>query len=71
MINKSTKLNDSKCSKKLLFVCKMDSYKEGFQHTLTLGDHLENIEKDILDLKMNITNVREMVENLPTTQSED
>eukprot|EP00092_Neocalanus_flemingeri_P012622 GFUD01013604.1.p1 GENE.GFUD01013604.1~~GFUD01013604.1.p1 ORF type:complete len:435 (+),score=106.74 GFUD01013604.1:103-1407(+) len=64
MINKSAKLKDSKCSKKFLFVCKMGSSEDGFQSVLTLGDHLGNMEKDIRDLKVNITNVNKMVENL-------
>ena len=71
MINKSAKLNDSKCSKKYLFVCKMKSSVNGFQTVLTLGDHLENIEKQMRDLKMNMTHVNNLIQNLRTTPTQE
>ena len=67
-IDKKSKLmNDSKCSKKFLFVCEMDSSEEGFVPVLTLGDHLGNIEKEIKQLKVNITDMNEVVKSLQTS----
>ena len=67
MINKKRMLNDSKCSKNFLFVCEMASSEEGFVHVLTLGDHLGNIEKEIKELKVNITDMSEVVKSLQTS----
>ena len=69
MINKmrSRMMIDSKCSKKFLFVCEMASSEEGFVPVLTLGDHLENIEKEIQELKVNIRDMNEVVKSLQTS----
>ena len=67
MINKMRMMNDSKCSKKFLFVCEMASSEGGFVPVLRLVDNLENIEKEIRELKVNITDMNEVVKSLQTS----
>ena len=70
MLNKNAgsdteKLNDAGCSRQMLFICKMEAKKNGFDRNLKLSDHLYNVEKDIIDLKMNLT----LLQELFTTES--
>ena len=54
MFNKS-KFNDARCLTQMMFVCKMSEKKNGFKNQMKLSDHLYNIEKNIIDLKVNLT----------------
>jgi len=54
MFNKS-KFNDARCVTQMMFVCKMGEKKHGFKNEMKLSDHLYSIEKNILDLKVNLT----------------
>lgn len=50
-----SKMNDVKCTRQYLFVCKMRAKKNEFKNRLKLSDHLYNIEKDLIDVKMNLS----------------
>ena len=64
------KLNDVNCNRQLMFVCKMKSRKDGFKNELKLSDHLYNIEKDIIDVKMNLTILNEILQNTTTSTTQ-
>ena len=61
MLNKS-KFNDARCVTQMLFVCKMTEKKNGFKNEMKLSDHLYNIEKKILDLKVNLTLLEKLMQ---------
>ena len=61
------KLEDVYCNSRKMFICKMASVRNGFLNQLSLADHLYNLEKDIVDLKINMTLLRE---DLKQTTSE-
>ena len=61
------KLVDVNCNSSKMFICKMPSVRNGFLNQLNLADHLHNLEKDIVDLKINLTLLRE---DLKETTSE-
>ena len=61
MFNKS-KFSDVRCIAQMMFVCKMRSRKNGFKNEMRLSDHLYNIEKNILDLKLNITLIQKLIQ---------
>ena len=63
------KLNDAWCNGKNMFICKMSSKKDGFKNEMKLSDHLFNIEKDVMEIKMNMTLLNEAVQQLNTTSS--
>ena len=53
------KLSDVYCNSRKMFICKMGAVRNGFLSQLNLADHLYNLEKDIVDLKVNMTLLRE------------
>ena len=55
------KLVDVHCNTKKMVLCKMAAVKNGFLNELKLADHLHNIEKDVIDLKVNITLLQQQV----------
>lgn len=64
------KLYDVNCNRRNMFICKMPSKPNGFKNELKLSDHLYNIEKDIIDIKLNLTLINEkLVESKTSTQS--
>ena len=63
------KLNDVHCNRKNMFICKMPSKKDGFKNEMKLSDHLYNIEKDVMDIKMNLTLLNESVQQMNNTTS--
>ena len=54
-----SKLSDVYCNSRKMFICKMGSVRNGFLSQLNLADHLSNLERDIVDLKVNMTLLRE------------
>ena len=45
MLNKNAgsdteRLNDASCSRQMMFICKMEAKKNGFDRNLKLSDHL-------------------------------
>ena len=46
------KLSDVYCNSRKMFICKMGAVRNGFLSQLNLADHLYNLEKDIVDLKI-------------------
>ena len=61
-----SKLNDVYCNSRKMFICKMTAVRNGFLSQLKLADHLYNLEKDIVDLKINITLLREDLKQTST-----
>ena len=63
------KLNDVYCNKKKMVICKMAAVKNGFLNKLKLADHLHNLEKDVIDLKINITLLQQELKETTTDTS--
>ena len=56
------KLVDVHCNTKKMVLCKMAAVRNGFLNDLELADHLHNIEKNVIDLKVNITLLQQQLE---------
>ena len=56
------KLVDVHCNTMKMVLCKMTAVRNGFLNELELADHLHNIEKDLIDLKINITLLQQQIE---------
>ena len=63
------KLNDVYCNAKKMVICKMTAVKNGFLNQLKLADHLHNLEKDVIDLKINITLLQQELKETTTDRS--
>ena len=61
------KLYDVNCNRRNLFICKMSSKPNGFKNEMKLSDHLYNIEKDIIDIKLNLTLVSDKLKETKTS----
>ena len=57
------KLQDVHCNKKKMVLCKMAAVRNGFLNELDLADHLHNIEKDVINLKINITLLQQQLQD--------
>ena len=69
-------MNDTKCKRQNLFVCKMRAKKNEFRNKLKLSDHLYNIEKDLIDVKLNLSLLGDEIyksttSTTPTTSQEN
>lgn len=64
-----SKLIDVYCNKKKMVICKMAAVPNGFINQLNLADHLHNIEKDVVDLKVNMTRLRQHLKESKTETS--
>ena len=69
MFNKS-KFNDARCVTQMMFVCKMSKKKNGFKNQMKLSDHLYSIEKNIIDLKVNLTLLEKLMRTKETSTVE-
>ena len=69
---KSNKLNNVKCDELHHFVCKMDISHNSFQSNLSLSDHLSIMDKEIQELKVNLSKVDAKIKTIETsTQADD
>ena len=58
----SGKINNVKCDALFKYVCKMESSLDNSRDSLSLSDHLHQVEKNIRSLKSNVTNNAEKLQ---------